>query len=217
MSPLSMSTRLTRADRSYVALAGVALALLAALSPAPLAAQAPAGKAVGKAAVGAGKKADDNAAKAAAVTQAAADASAKAKALDAAKSPVDRINMKTLEHQASLTYKREVFDFPILGNTPFASLVLKDDDLSPKLSDLIIDAVILDQRAPQRSVVFLVPRATDGSPKNTDVPIRLHVGERRGNFKVLTIQSNGITADVTQAGRTQRVLLSYPVGTEPEK
>ena len=114
-----------------------------------------------------------------------------------------------MDQDMDLSYSRESFQYMTTGVDPFASLVISDDSLRPRIEDMAVVAIVVDSD-PRLSVVLL--RDQTKSLQTGYEIHRLHIGDRLGNFQVTAIQGDGISVETRINGRVKSLLIPNPSG-----
>lgn len=110
------------------------------------------------------------------------------------------------QRDASLVYRREVFQYQRAGRPdPFRSL-LNNAELGVRFEDLTLLGVVHDPQA-SRSVAVLAQRGTERR-------LRVRVGDRVGNIRVVAIRPNSVDLVVEEFGVPRRHSLQLKPAAE---
>lgn len=111
-----------------------------------------------------------------------------------------------------LVFEREVFSYPTFQRrNPFKPL-LANASGGPRFEQMRLEAILFSP-TPGSSVATLSSgRPQGGNPGSGPVgqSVRLHVGERWGNVRIVEIRRSQVIVEVTEFGLTERRTMEMP-------
>ncbi len=111
-----------------------------------------------------------------------------------------------------LVFEREVFTYPTFQRrNPFKPL-LANASGGPRFEQMHLDAILFSPTPGSSVATLSAGRPQGGNPGSGPIgqSVRLHVGERWGNVRIVEIRRSQVVVEVTEFGLTERRTMDMP-------